>query len=121
MPALVVWERLIVGGDDLRLVSAIVLLIRLVQIGMIIYILYHVVNFDHKPEVFVLTDCIRHEDRFWVWYKAAIAGCSVTLFYGVIGAFIEMAIFNVSGRGTPTEREARRRLVPLFKFNMVRA
>jgi len=37
----------------------------------------------------------------------------------VIGAFIEIAMFKISGRGTPTETDARRHLVPLCKFNMV--
>ena len=51
MPALVVWEPLIFGGDDLRLISSLILLLRLVQISMIIFIVYHIVNFNHTPEV----------------------------------------------------------------------
>ncbi|KAL7540576.1 hypothetical protein ACHAXR_011065 [Thalassiosira sp. AJA248-18] len=119
MPALVVWERLIAAGDDLRLVTTMVFILRMVQISMVIYVIYHIMTFDHKPELFVLTGCLEHEDNYWVWYNVALAACFFTLAYGVVGALIEAAMFKISGRGTPTETEARRHLVPLCKCNMV--
>ena len=51
MPALVVWEPLIFGGDDLRTLTLLILLLRLVQISMIIFVVYHIVNFNHTPDV----------------------------------------------------------------------
>ena len=48
-----------------------------------------------------------------------MAGCIFILIYGVIGAAIEIAMFIISGRGTPIESEKRSKLVPLCKCNMV--
>ena len=114
-----VWEPLIFAGDDLRLISTLILLLRLVQISMVIYVVYHIINFDHKPEFFVETDCLGSEENYWIWYNTSVAGCFFTLTYGIIGALIEVAMFKVSGRGTPTETEVRHVLVPLCKCNMV--
>eukprot|EP00580_Thalassiosira_gravida_P011370 CAMPEP_0201633470 /NCGR_PEP_ID=MMETSP0493-20130528/6762_1 /ASSEMBLY_ACC=CAM_ASM_000838 /TAXON_ID=420259 /ORGANISM="Thalassiosira gravida, Strain GMp14c1" /LENGTH=311 /DNA_ID=CAMNT_0048105183 /DNA_START=479 /DNA_END=1410 /DNA_ORIENTATION=- len=86
---------------------------------MIIYIIHHITHFPHNPVLFVVTGCISHEDNYWSWYRGAIGGCFVTLIYGVVGAVVEVAIFRISGRGTPTDVEGRRMLVPLCKFNMV--
>lgn len=116
----VVWERLLVGGDDLRSVALFTLAARLTQTSMVAYIVYHVIVFPHDPEIFVLTGCISHEDSYWLSYRAAIGVCFVMLAYGLVGTFVEVAMFVVSGRGTPTETETRRMLVPLCKFNMVR-
>ena len=49
----------------------------------------------------------------------SLAGCIFILIYGVIGAAIEIAMFIISSRGTPTETEKRSKLVPLCKCNMV--
>mmetsp|Transcript_29247 Transcript_29247/g.70557 ORF Transcript_29247/g.70557 Transcript_29247/m.70557 type:complete len:702 (-) Transcript_29247:703-2808(-) len=119
MPALVVWERLIFAGDDLRLFSIITFLLRMVQISMLIYIVVHVMRFNHNPEVFLATGCVSKEENYWIWNNASIAGCFFTLAYGIIGAFVEATIFTVSGRGSPTETDARELLVPLCKCNML--
>ena len=98
MPALVVWERLIVAGDDLRLNAVFVSIIRLLQILLVIFILYSIIQFDHQPELFVMTGCLSHEDNYWMWYNFCLAGCVIILIYSLVGAVIEATIFKVSGR-----------------------
>lgn len=115
----VVWERLIFAGDDLRCIATLTLLIRIVQICMVIFIVASIIKFDHRPEFFVRVGCISSEGNYWLWYSVTVAGCFFTLTYGVIGALVEMAIFKVSGMGSPTETDARSVLVPLCKCNMV--
>merc|ERR1711971_1337352 len=63
--------------------------------------------------------CIRNSEDYWHWYNISLAGCIFILIYGVIGAAIEIAMFIISGRGTPIETEKRSKLVPLCKCNMV--
>jgi len=86
---------------------------------MVIYVNIHILRFDHRPELFVVSGCIGHEEDYWLWYRVVVACCFFTLFYGVIGAAVECAIIKISGMGTPTETHARRHLVPLCKCNLV--
>lgn len=119
MPALVVWERLFVAGDDLRISSTLMFLLRLLQICIMIPIIYNLSRLEHDPYIFVEVGCIEYEDNYWMWYRVAVASCFVALLYGIVGAVIEFSIWRISGMGTPTETEVRSRLVPLCKCNMV--
>ncbi|KAL7542937.1 hypothetical protein ACHAWF_007285 [Thalassiosira exigua] len=119
MPALVVWEPLIAAGDDLRCLAVVALILRMIQISLVSYVVYSVKIFEHRPEVFVVTGCLSYEERYWMWHRAAIAGCSVILAYGIVGALIEALMFSFARRGTPTETYPRRHLVPLCKCRMV--
>ena len=119
MPALVVWERLNAGGDDLRVVTMLALAMRILQIVMVSFIVHQIVLFEHKPDLFIISGCLHHEDSYWLWYDLMVSACCFTLVFGIIGAMIEVAMCRVSGWGTPTETEARSRLAPLCKCNMV--
>ena len=115
----VVWERSIFAGDDLRFISMVTFALRLFQICMVSYIIHQIMVFEHRPSNFIETGCMDNEDKYWLWYSGIVIGCFLTLSYGIIGAFIEVAIFKISGRGTPTETEKRRHLVPICKCYMV--
>lgn len=114
-----IWERSFVAGDDLRFISAMAFLFRLAQISLISYIIHKVLRFTHEANEFVLEICLSDSGQYWLWHTSLLAGTFLTLIINIIGAFIELAFFNISGRGTPTETNARRLLIPLCKFNMV--
>lgn len=111
MPALVVYERLIVAGDDLRLISAITLVLRLVQIGVTGTVMHGIIVFDHRPTVLVSTGCIEDEHSYWVWKDISVAACVAMIMYSFVGAAVETSVFFVSGRGTPVQTRSRRALV----------
>ena len=115
----VVWERLIVGGDNIQCISSLTLLLRIAQYGMVIYVVYHIIKFDHNPEFFVEAGCLESEERYWVWYSGAVAACVFTLVFGVIEAMIECAMIKISGMGTLTRTDGRAPLVALCKCNTV--
>jgi hypothetical protein len=115
----VIWERSFVAGDDLRFISAMAFLFRLAQISLISYIIHNVLRFPHEPNEFARANCLSDSGNYWLWHISLIAGTFLALLCNITGAFIEVAFFNISGRGTPTETNARRLLVPLCKFNMV--
>lgn len=115
----VVWERSVFAGDDLRLISMVTFLLRLFQICLVSYIIHQIMVYEHKPENFVETGCLGGEEKYWLWYSGIVIGCFLTLLYGIIGAIIEVAIFKISGRGTPTDTEKRRLLIPICKCYMV--
>ncbi|EJK46551.1 hypothetical protein THAOC_34774 [Thalassiosira oceanica] len=119
MPALVVYERLIVAGDDLRLLSAITLVLRLLQIVVTVVVVHGVMVFDHRPMVFVLTGCLADEHSYWIWKDISVAAGFAMIVYGFVGAAVEISVFLVSSRGTPVETRARRALVPICKFNLL--
>ena len=121
MPALVVWERLIVDGDDLRLMSTCMCLLRIFQVCITIPILYYLLHTDPtSPHPLALkTGCVSNEGRYREWYRATISTCIFTMCYGVAGVLVECSIWHISGKGTPVEIERRRTLIPLCKFNMV--
>ena len=114
-----IWERSFVAGDDLRFISAMAFLFRLTQISLISYIIHKVLRFPHEPNEFVRAICLSDSGQYWLLHTSLLAGTFLTLIINIIGAFIEVTFFNISGRGTPTETNARRLLVPLCKFNMV--
>ena len=87
----VIWEPLIFAGDDLRIVSTLIFLLRMIQIAMIIYIIHHIIRFNHNPDYFLQTGCLGNVDNYWAWYYSSLAGCFFVLIYGFIGAFIEIA------------------------------
>ncbi|KAL3793242.1 hypothetical protein HJC23_000784 [Cyclotella cryptica] len=115
MPALQVYERLLVAGDDLRLTTTLLVLFRLFQSALLIIILYNLYTYDHNPDIFLHAGCVTHIDNYWMWYHSSIAACYSVLAYSIVGAFVEGAIWKISGMGTPTETERRRKLVPLCK------
>lgn len=119
MPALVVWERLHIAGDDLRCISILTLVLRLWQICMVIYVVYSIMKFEHEPKLYVASGCLANEEAYWIWYSASLLGLVFTLLFAIFGAVIEVTMFRISGRGTPTETDARLVLSSLCKCNMV--
>lgn len=116
--AQVIWEPSLIAGDDLRFISAVTFLFRLAQISLISYIIHKILRFKHEPEEFVRANCLSSES-YWTLHYSLIAGTSFALTCNIIGAFIEVAFYKISGRGTPTETNQRRLLAPLCKFNLV--
>ena len=114
-----VWEPSVFAGDDLRFISMVTFVLRVFQICLVGYIIHQIRTFDHSPEDFIESGCLENEDKYWLWYSGIVIGCFLTLSYGVIGAFIEVVIFKISGRGTPTETDKRRHLVPICKCYMI--
>ena len=68
---------------------------------------------------YVELGCASSMDEFYYWKTLAVSTCIFTIVAGVIAIAITFAICQVSGRGTPTDTNARRLLVPLCKCNMV--
>jgi len=119
MPALVVWEPLVVAGDDLRCASSLFLVLHVLQLSLVAITLSGAVRFEHSPDVYVALGCPANEDTYWARWRAGIALLAFVLAYGTVGILVELAVCRTSGRGTPTETVARRRLVPLYKCKMV--
>ena len=74
---------------------------------------------DHDPSPFIDEGCVESVHTFDRWKTMAEAICIFTTIASVIAIAISFAICQVSRRGTPTDTDARRLLVPLCKFNML--
>mmetsp|Transcript_15200 Transcript_15200/g.29639 ORF Transcript_15200/g.29639 Transcript_15200/m.29639 type:complete len:999 (+) Transcript_15200:251-3247(+) len=123
MPALVVWERLPVGGDDLRLLTCLSLLLRLLQISTTVSILVFALLTGPPPSSpshpVYLTRCVTDRDQFRKWYRGILAVCAYGVAYGAVGGTVEWWTWRISGVGTPVEGERRRSLSAVCKCNMV--
>ena len=120
MPALKVWEPLLIAGDDLRLAATCLIVFRIFQSTLLIIILYNLYyHIDHDPDLFIGAGCVEYSENYWMWYNAVKIACYVVLTYSLGGVAIEAGVWKISGMGTPTETERRKMLVPICKFLIV--
>eukprot|EP00956_Cyclotella_meneghiniana_P004360 scaffold5318_cov73-Cyclotella_meneghiniana.AAC.6 len=112
MPALKVWEPLLVAGDDLRLVTSILIIFRLFQCSLLIALLYNFFHtVDPNPDYLVITGCVEYSEDYWIWLTAVKVACFIVLAYTLGAIVLEAITWKISGVGTPTETEKRQRLL----------
>lgn len=103
------------AGDDLRLTTTLLILLRLLQSSLLIAIIYQLSAYEYDPDIFIDAGCVEYSENYWIWYNCSLAACYTVLAYSVLGMGIECGIWKISGVGTPTEMERRKALVPLCK------
>lgn len=120
MPALKVWEPLLVGGDDLRLVTTILIIFRLFQSSLLIALLYNLFQtVDINPDYLVITGCLEYSEDYWLYLTSVKVACFLVLAYTLGAVVLEAIAWKISGVGTPTETEKRQKLEPLCKCIVV--
>lgn len=114
-----IWERSCIAGDELRFISILSFLYRVVQTALLSYYLHVLLSAEQNPAAFLRATCLISEMQYYIKHSFVITGASLLILCSISAGFLDIITFSISGRGTPTQPHVRKLLSPLCKVYMI--